>query len=362
MEQAHPLYRKTVIKIGTNVITRKDGQLDLEVLASLTDQLAALRRQGVQVILVSSGAVGAGRAIIKQPQNLSPVAVRQVLSSTGQIRLINTYNDLFARHGLVTAQILVTKSDFRDRLHYSNMRTCFSALLQQGIIPVVNENDAVSVTELMFTDNDELSGLIASMMDAEGHIILSHVDGLFDMREGKETLITEIDPSAKHFHQYITPTKSEFGRGGMLTKCHIAQKLSKLGITVHIANGRTPGILTRIFQGEAVGTRFLPEKATHGPKKWIANSEGLEKGAVTVNQGAEAALLSTERANSLLPVGIESITGSFHKGDIIKICSSDGRVIGYGMAQYSSEKTLPLIGLKDQKPLVHYDYLYIKPV
>jgi len=359
MKHQHPIYRKIVVKVGTNVITGKNGQLDLEILGSLTTQIAELQKQGIQVILVSSGAVGAGRSVVKLSGTLAPVAARQVLASTGQIKLISTYNDLFLQHGLVTAQILVTKGDFRDRQHYLNMQTCFSSLLQQNIIPVVNENDAVSVTELMFTDNDELSGLIASMMDVEGYIILSHVDGLFDIKTGNGAIISEIDPSTKHFHQYINPGKSEFGRGGMLTKCHIAQKLSRLGITVHIANGRTPGILLSILNGEKTGTRFLAQKPTHGPKRWIANSEGLEKGAVTINKGAEEALVGDERANSLLPVGIESVEGRFMKGDIIKVCSMDGAALGYGMAQYSSEKALQVMGRNGQKPLIHYDYLYI---
>ncbi|NTW55729.1 MAG: glutamate 5-kinase [Chlorobiaceae bacterium] len=356
-----PIYRKIVVKVGTNVITSRNGELDIEILESLTSQIALLHKKGIQVILVSSGAVGAGRSLVKPSRSLTPVAARQVLASTGQIKLISTYNELFAQKGLITAQILVTKSDFRDRLHYLNMQTCFTALLQQKIIPVVNENDAVSVTELMFTDNDELSGLIASMMDVEGYIILSHVDGLFDLSRDDGSVISEIDPSTRHFHQYISPGKSEFGRGGMLTKCHIANKLSRLGITVHIANGRKPGILLSLLEGEKTGTKFIAQKTTHGPKRWIATSEGLEKGAVTVNKGAETALVADVRANSLLPVGVVSIEGSFMKGDIIKIYSEEKSVLGYGMAQYGSEKTRSVMGQKDQKPLVHYDYLYLTP-
>lgn len=360
---SHPLYRKIVVKVGTNVITNRQGELDLRILSQLADQIAALRERGTEVLLVSSGAMGAGRAIVELPDDLGPVAARQVLSSTGQVRLINTYAELFSKHGHHTAQILVTKSDFRDRLHYLNIRTCLSALLEQRIIPVINENDAVSVTGLMFTDNDELSGLIASMMHVDAHIILSHVDGLFDMTasETNPRIIRTVDTSTRHFHQYIRPGKSEFGRGGMLTKCHIAQKLTRFGITVHIANGRTPGVLLDILEGRETGTRFIAQKPVYGRKRWIAHSEGLEKGAVVVNSGAEEALRSLERANSLLPVGIESVTGTFFKGDIIKICSETGEAIGYGMAQYGSERTRQLVGKKGEKPLIHYDYLYIVP-
>lgn len=358
---SEPLYRKVVVKVGTNVITNNKGELDLQILDQLVSQIAALRKQGVEVLLVSSGAVGAGRSIVKLPSSLSPVASRQVLSSTGQIRLINTYAELFEQCDLNIAQILVTKSDFRDRLHYLNIRTCLASLLEHEIIPIINENDAVSVTELMFTDNDELSGMIASMMQVDAYIILSHVDGLFDMsrKERTASLIRTIDVAAEHFHQYIKPGKSEFGRGGMLTKCHIAHKLARFGITVHIANGRTSGILTEILNGKEVGTRFIAQKPVYGRKRWIAHSEGLEKGAVTINAGAETALRSPKRANSLLPVGIESVIGTFFKGDIIKICSENGEAIGYGMAQYSSEKTKEILGKKGEKPLIHYDYLYL---
>ncbi|MBL6955866.1 MAG: glutamate 5-kinase [Chlorobium phaeobacteroides] len=358
-----PLYQKIVIKVGTNVITDNRGELDLQILEELVSQISELRSRGVEVFLVSSGAVAAGRAKVTLNEDLSPIAARQVLSSTGQIRLINTYTDLFEKHALKIAQILVTKSDFRDRQHYLNIRTCLESLMKYDIIPVINENDAVSVTELMFTDNDELSGLIASMMHVDAYIILSHIDGLFDLSgdEKPPRLITSVDIATEHFHQYIKPGKSEFGRGGMLTKCHIAQKLSRFGIAVHIANGQTPGILLDLLDGKAAGTRFVPQKPVYGRKRWIAHSEGLEKGAVTINTGAEKALRSQERANSLLPVGIESVLGAFYKGDIIRICSENEETIGYGMARYSSEETKELMGKKGAKPLIHYDYLYLMP-
>ena len=361
MTQIKTVYKKIVVKVGTNVITGRNGKLDPEILDSLTRQIAELNAEGVEVILVSSGAVGAGRGMVTLSGNMSPVETRQVLAATGQIRLINAYSDRFERHNMLSAQILVTKGDFRDRQHYLNMRTCFSALLQQKIIPIVNENDAVAVTELMFTDNDELSGLIASMMQVDAHIILSNVDGLFDMQSEKKQVIREVDPTATDFSQYIRPGKSEFGRGGMLTKCNIAHKLSQLGITVHIANGMQPGILQSIISGEPVGTRFLPQKPKHGRKVWIAHSEGLEKGGVVINQGAIAALTSNEHASSLLPVGITAVEGPFSKGDVIRICAEDGTVIGYGMACYNDEVTRSLIGQKGQKPVIHYDYLYIVP-
>jgi glutamate 5-kinase len=361
MSQQHPVYRRIVVKVGTNVITARNGKLDPAILDSLTAQIAALMQGGVEVILVTSGAVGAGRGIVSLSGNLTPVETRQVLAATGQIRLINAYNSRFEKHGLLGAQLLVTKGDFRDRQHYLNMRTCFEALLAQKIVPIVNENDAVAVTELMFTDNDELSGLIASMLQVDAHIILSNVDGLFDTQTEGNPVIEEIDPGSKNFSQYIRPGKSEFGRGGMLTKCNIAHKLSRLGITVHIANGTTPGILQTIAHGGKTGTKFIAQKPKQSRKRWIALSEGLEKGAVIINQGAKEALTSGERATSLLPVGITGVEGSFKRGDVIRICAENGTVIGYGMASSSAEKARATLGQKGHKPIIHYDHLYLVP-
>lgn len=361
MTHQHPVYKRIVVKVGTNVITDRDGRLNPAMLDSLTAQIAALATNGVEVILVSSGAVGAGRGLVSLSDNLTPVETRQVLAATGQIRLINAYNGRFEQHGMLGAQLLVTKSDFRDRQHYLNMRTCFEALLAQNIVPIVNENDAVAVTELMFTDNDELSGLIASMLQVDAHIILSNVDGLFDTQREGNPVIAEIAPGSKNFSQYIRPGKSAFGRGGMLTKCTIAHKLSRLGITVHIANGTTPGILQTIVQGGKTGTKFLAQKAQHSRKRWVAHSEGLEKGAVVVNQGAIDALTSPERATSLLPIGITGVEGSFQRGDVIRICSEQGKVVGYGMASCSAEKAKSSMGQKDHKPVIHYDHLYLVP-
>jgi glutamate 5-kinase len=361
MTHQHPVYKRIVVKVGTNVITGRDGKLDPTILDSLTSQIASLSADGVEVILVSSGAVGAGRGMVSLSGNLTPVETRQVLAATGQIRLINAYNSRFEKHGMLGAQLLVTKGDFRDRQHYLNMRTCFEALLTQKIVPIVNENDAVAVTELMFTDNDELSGLIASMLQVDAHIILSNVDGLFDTQTEGNPVIEEIDPGSKNFSQYIRPGKSEFGRGGMLTKCTIAHKLSRLGITVHIANGTTPGILQSIAHGGRTGTKFIAQKPEHSRKRWIAHSEGLEKGAVIINQGAIDALTHPERATSLLPIGITGVEGSFLRGDVIRICSEEGKVIGYGMASCTAEKARSSMGQKGHKPVIHYDHLYIVP-
>ncbi|MEJ7767557.1 MAG: glutamate 5-kinase, partial [Chitinophagaceae bacterium] len=273
----------------------------------------------------------------------------------------HNYSTLFEAHGLICSQVLVTKEDFRDRLHYRNMLNCFDILLQHDIIPVVNENDVISVTELMFTDNDELAGLIASMINADALIILTNVDGLYsgDPADSKSVVIEEVDPSKKDFASIISTKKSNFGRGGMLTKCYMASKIAQLGIAVHIGNGTRENILRQMIAGKVIHTRFLPFKGVSGRKRWIAHTDKYSKGIVQVNNGAKQALTGL-KASSLLPVGITVIKGEFKRKDIIKIVDEDEKIIGLGIAEYNSEKAVELIGQKNQKPLVHYDYLYLE--
>jgi glutamate 5-kinase len=355
-------YKRIVVKVGTNVITGADRLLDHATMRHLVRQIAALRAEGVEIILITSGAVGAGRALVQLSEKVDAVAARQIWAAVGQIPLFHTYGELFAAHEVVCAQVLATREDFRDRAHYLNMRNCFTSLLQTGIIPIVNENDVVSVTELMFTDNDELAGLIASMMNADALLLLTNVDGIFDAPPSNPSakLIPIIDAPV-NLSAAMSAEKSSFGRGGMMTKFTMAQKCAQMGITVHIANGKAHDTIAQIAHGERLGTKFIPHKQTSASsvKRWIAHTRGYEKGVVYVNAGAAEKLLSPERASSLLPVGITHIKGTFEKGDIVKICTEDGETIAHGVAQYGSESAENLIGQKNQKPLVHYDYLFL---
>ncbi|WP_114781766.1 glutamate 5-kinase [Botryobacter ruber] len=355
-------YKKIVIKIGSNVLTQANGLPDLARIEHLTDQIARIKKQGKEVVLVSSGAVAAGRSMVNVSEKFDAVASRQLLAAVGQVKLINTYSEFFGKQDLVCAQVLVTKDDFRDRLHYLNMKNCFHVLLQNNIIPIVNENDVISVTELMFTDNDELAGLIASMLNADALIILSNVDGIYngDPKDSSSEVIREIEPSATGFSSFVTTQRSQFGRGGMITKCHMAHKVAQLGITVHIANGKTDNILPRLLEEDVVNTRFQPKKNASGKKKWIAHSGSYASGVVQVNDGACAALTSP-KATSLLPVGVIGIEGNFQKGDIIRIVDERKKLLGLGIAEYSSEKAQERIGKKNEKVLVHYDYLFLNP-
>lgn len=355
-------YKRIIIKIGSNVLTKENGLPDFERMAHLVEQISELKRQGKEIILVSSGAVASGRSLISVSDKNDAVATRQLFAAIGQVKLINKYSELFETHNLVCAQVLVTKEDFRDRLHYLNMKNCFHILLQHNVIPVVNENDVISVTELMFTDNDELAGLIASMLNADALFILSNVDGIYngDPRDVNSEVIKQVTTSIAGFSSFIVAGKSQFGRGGMFTKANMALKVAQLGISVHVANGKKENIILDIISRKAVHTHFLPQKNASERKKWLAHSENYAKGKVEVNDGAKIALTS-DKANSLLPVGLISIKEAFQKGDIIKIVDSTGKQIGLGIAEYGSDKAEEKIGQKKQRPLVHYDYLFLNP-
>lgn len=251
------MYSQLVIKVGTNVLTRPDGRLDVTNISHLVDQIAELKSRGISLVLVSSGAVGAGRELLDMPPQTDEVAQRQVLSAIGQVRLMELYRQLFAGHGLHCAQVLATKGDFRDDIHADNMLNCFRALLQGQVVPVVNENDVVAVTELMFTDNDELAGLAARMLQVDALVILSSVDGLFNgpPDDPASQLISEVKATDQSVLNFVQKQKSSFGRGGMATKLRIATETASAGIPVLLGNGRKPNVLMELLEGEWSGTR-----------------------------------------------------------------------------------------------------------
>lgn len=353
-------YSKIIVKVGTNVLTRADGSLDVTNISHLVDQLAMLKQQGHQLVLVSSGAVGAGRELMPAGDEMDPVVRRQMLSSIGQIRLMELYRQLFAGHQLLCGQVLATKEDFRDRRHYLNMRNCLEALLHDRVVPIVNENDVVSVTELMFTDNDELASLVTAMLNAEALVILSSVDGLLTAApdDPQAELIASLSATDESVWSYIAPVKSSFGRGGMATKVRMAQQTARLGADVILANGRRKNILLQVLAGEGVCTRIPAQAEPSNLKKWLAQHP-TTKGSVQVNEGAKQVLVDANSVSSLLPVGIIAVKGEFKKGDTLRITGPNQEMIGIGVAQYSAEKARSLLGQKGQKPLVHYDYLMV---
>lgn len=359
-------YKRVAVKVGSNVLTRGDGTLDVTRMSALADQMVALRRAGIEVILISSGAVASGRSELGTGLKLDDVSSRQLYSAVGQAKLINRYYDLFRGYGIACGQVLTTKDNFGSRNLYLNQKNCIGIMLAAGVVPIINENDAVSVTELMFTDNDELSGLIATMMDAEALVILSNIDGIYDGNpaEPGTSVIRRVEPHSS-LEQYIQSGKSQFGRGGMLTKTNIARKVASEGVEVIIANGKRDNILPNLLLGtkaqreEVVCTRFVPsEKAPSSVKRWIAHSESFAKGKLHLNEGAVKALLGPE-ATSLLPVGIVSVEGVFDEGDIVRLTAPDGSQIGVGLVTADSETVSAAAGTHGGKPVVHYDYMYL---
>jgi glutamate 5-kinase len=352
--------KRVVIKIGTQLITDEQGLLNHAFIDSIVKQVIELKKQKIEVIIVSSGAVGAGRGLIKLPAAMNKIVQRQVLASVGQVTLMEAYSRALQAQGYFCSQVLTCKEDFRDRHHYLNMKNCFQALLHENIVPIVNENDVISIDELMFTDNDELAGLIGAMMDVDLVLILSTVEGIFDRhpKDPAAKLLPEIHPNDDSYAQYISEEKSPLGRGGMHTKARIAVKLAALGITAHIANGHKENVITRIVRGETPGTKIVPKKRLSGVKKWIAHSKGQEKGMIKINPQAETLLTQGKEARSLLPVGIIDIQGAFEKGDVVTIQNEAGKSIGIGIAQYHSDMAKKHMGQKNKPPLIHYDFLF----
>ena len=353
---------RIVIKIGSNVIAQPDGTVNKQLLKHLCEQIAALHQQGWEPLVVSSGAVASGQSQIRITKKTDPVTQRQLLAAVGQTQLINTYTQLLTPHQLTCAQVLVTKEDFRSRRHYLNVRHCLETILQYRAIPIVNENDVVSVTELMFTDNDELAGLVAAMIDADRLVLLTNVAGIYDRspRDPEAQLIDQASPDTD-FSGMISAERSDFGRGGMLTKVRMAQKTATMGIGVHIADGKRPNVLLSVVQPSPPGTFFVPQKKVTGIKRWISHSEGYVQGSVSVNTGAANALTDAQHATSLLLIGVTAVEGEFERNDIVHLRTAEGTIFGIGRAQYSSQEVIPLIGQQGHRPLIHYDHMYIYP-
>lgn len=355
--------KRIVVKVGSNVLTRPDGNINVTRMSAIVDQIVWLRKHGYEVILVSSGSMASGRGEVHGDRKLDSVQQRQLFSAVGQVKLIGLYYDLFREYGVNIGQMLTMKESFATRGEYLNQRSCISVMLESGILPIINENDPVSVTELMFTDNDELAGLVASMMNAETLVILSNVDGIYngDPKQ-KGTRVIPMVNYDRDLGEYIQDTKSGFGRGGMMTKAKIASKVADEGIKVIIANGQSENILVNLAEHpqQTMHTEFRPNpNPTSRIKKWIAHSESFAQGSVHINAKAEEALKG-DKAVSLLPVGITAIDGDFEEGDIIDVVNTEGKVIALGRSGYNAAEARKVIGQHDVKPMIHYDYLYME--
>ncbi len=332
---------KVVIKIGTNLIT-KNNQINLKYLKSLASQIAYLKsKKNIDFIIVSSGAIGLGIKALNLKKIPSTLPEKQAAAAVGQGHLMNIYNTVFKKKGLITAQILMTQDDFRDRLRYINAKNTLNTLISQQVIPIVNENDTISVDEIKFGDNDTLAAHITNLAGAELLILFTNVDGLMDYSNNK--LIKEVEKIDDKIEGLIKKEKTELGTGGMATKLKAAEIINKSGEWMIIANGNIPNVITKIMEMEEIGTIFKPSsKKLSCKKRWIAFHQKV-KGEVQIDEGAKNALL--EKGKSLLPIGILNVIGSFQQGDLVSI-DADKKEIARGIVNYSSDEIKEIKGLK----------------
>jgi glutamate 5-kinase len=341
--------RRVVIKIGSGVISNDDG-LDTGIIAAIVRDVAELRRQGFEVVIVSSGAVAAGKGdlgIIGRPRT---IPLKQAAAAIGQSRLMRAYKEALRPLGLTAGQVLLTRDDLANRRRYLNARNTLMTLLEYGVIPIINENDTVVVDEIRFGDNDNLSALVTNLVEAHLLVILSDVDGLFDSDPGKNPgaqLIPLVERIGSGIEAMAGDSASLFGTGGMVTKIRAAKRASLYGVGTAIINGRTPGILVRFFAGEELGTYFLPARDRMAAKKhWIAFTK-KPRGKLFVDDGARNALVS--KGKSLLPSGIQGVEGGFDRGDAVRLCTLDGIGFAKGVINYTLPELLRIMGKKSSE-------------
>ncbi len=356
--------KKIVIKVGTNVLTDKNGFLDKEIIGSIARQLIELRSKGYYVVLVSSGAIGAGLGVLgikARPKNLPKL---QAAAAVGQCKLISIYDDFFTKHKFNAAQLLLTREDFEDRRRYLNASNTINALMKLNTIPIINENDTISVDEIAFSDNDILSSLVTNLVHAELFIILSSVDGLYSniTPSGKcSGLVSCVKGITSDITKLACDIKTSGGVGGMQSKLDAAMTATKAGEAVIIANGKKDNVLVRIMNGEDIGTFFSPVNTDNRKmtcrRRWIRFSV-KPTGKLFVDKGAEDALI--KNGKSLLASGIVDIEGDFKNGDVISVIGKNKHLeVGRGLTNYSSEEINKVKGLKTseiRKILGHRTY------
>lgn len=362
---------RLVVKIGSGLISSRDRGLSTEQLKQYVDQMAQLRKEGVEVLLVSSGAIVSGVEKLgwsKIPQNLPE---RQAAAAVGQSRLMWAYERLFEEQDLKIGQVLLTPEILTDRKRFLNSRNTITTLLTLGVVPVINENDTVAVDEIRFGDNDNLASLVTHLMDADLLIILSDVEGLYTADPNKNsdaTLIRLVKTITKEIENSAGSEFGPEGVGGMATKIQAAKRVSAFGLPTVIASGKEPDVLRRILQGEEIGTLVLPQtKRLTSRKHWIAYTL-RSKGRLFLDEGAVEAL--AKKGKSLLPSGILKVEGKFEAGDAVSCLNEKGKEVAKGMINYSfrevekikganSRDVMKILGYKDYDEVIHRDNLVL---
>jgi glutamate 5-kinase len=365
--QSRLAYHCVVVKAGTNVLTANSARLNRAMMASLVAQVAQLRGLGAEVVLVTSGAIAAGREVVGTPADAKGVGVSQMLAAVGQSRLMHAYQELFSKHDVVVAQALLTRQDVERRVGYLNVRETLQRLLENGVVPIVNENDVVDTAELSqdgngqgrFGDNDTLSALVANLVDADLLLLLTDTGGLYTADPNREPN-AELIPRVEHIDASIMGLAEEHRststRGGMASKLLAAQRATGVGATTIIAPGHEPDVVTRVACGEEIGTLFpTGVSAVESRKRWLRSGSAESGGVLEVDAGAARAVRSEER--SLLPAGVRGVRGSFNRGDVIAV-ESDGELIAYGQANYGADELRKLCGARSSRIVELLGYAY----
>jgi glutamate 5-kinase len=355
-------YRRIVVKLGTSLLTGGGDRLNREIIANLAAQIARLQEQGAEVVIVSSGAVAAGRHKLGIAKEIKGIPYKQVLASVGQSRLMNTYEQVFEKHDITVAQALLTKGDIADRAGYLNARNTLLALMELKVVCIVNENDVVSADEIKenkFGENDILSAMVANLIDADVLMILSDTGGLFTGDPRKDTeaqlipVVKKIDASIK---KLCSDSSSGMGTGGMITKIEAAKLATSSGVHVVIAAGKEPDIILKLAYGDTCGTHF-PPMISHleSRRRWMLSGLSV-KGKLTIDGGAALALQKQNR--SLLAAGIKAVEGEFGRGDMVGIYDTEGTQIGCGITNYSAADINNIKGARSNTidSLVEIDY------
>jgi glutamate 5-kinase len=338
-----------VIKIGSALLTDPERGLARDVIERLSTEVAALLSGGRQVLLVSSGAVLEGIARLGLRRRPDSVHELQAAAAVGQMGLIQAYEAAFAASSRATALVLLTHDDLADRQRYLNARATLSALLQRGVIPIINENDTVATDEIRFGDNDTLAALVANLLQADLLVVLTDRDGLFDAdpRSNETSRLVSFAAAGDRALDAMVSGSGEFGRGGMITKLRAARLAARSGAHTAIANGAAPGVLARLLAGEPVGTLLTADLSPlDARKRWIAG-QLKAKGSLRLDDGAVRALLNN--GVSLLPVGVTEVAGSFARGDLVRCEDASGRLVAQGLSNYSSGDTKRLRGVDSRE-------------
>jgi glutamate 5-kinase len=339
-----------VVKVGTNVLAGADGTLDRQRIQALADGVQRIRQAGKKLALVSSGAIGAGIGRLGLGKRPSDLRHLQACAAVGQSFLMRAYEECLSRAGIPTAQILLTAGDFDNRTRYLNARNTINTLLEWGCLPIINENDTVSVAEIRFGDNDHLAAMVTNLLRAPLLILLTNVDGLYSADPKR-------DPDAKVLSTvpYIDTdvlgmaggSRSVLGSGGMRSKLRAARLATAAGESVIMANGATPGILDRILAGEPAGTLFLPHGSSLKSKKRWLGFTARPKGRLITDTGARTAV--QHQGRSLLPIGVVGVAGTFHKGDVVALCDGEGQEFARGLSNYSADDARKICGLRTEQ-------------